>query len=261
MSKALILKGTNFSVNKLDTVIVVDPIPCTGISLSASTASVEAGQTVILTATVTPIDTTDAIVWTSSDQTKATVENGVVTGVGKGSVTITATCGNYSATCTVTVIVYYDYPVNGYVLAQGNRLDYASAYNYKAGGTFNDPFLRKVSNGQTIKVRNTNSPVPGLYVNLYVYGTGTFTDKCQASGDDYVLTQAMLDMQSSNVYGILLNSSKLTTINGYMSVWDSTKDYTATQDCFVAFWFNLDGQTDISSRLTDIADALSITVE
>lgn len=261
MSKALVLKGADFSVNKLDTVIVTDPIPCTGISLSASTASVEAGKTVTLTATVTPNDTTDTVVWASSDETKATVSSGVVTGVGKGTATITATCGNFSVTCTITVIAYYTEPVCGYVLAQNNRLDYRSAYNYKTGGTFNDPFLRKVSNGQTIKVRPTASAFYGLYLYMYVYATGTFTDKCEAVGDNYVLTQAMLDTESSNTYGILLSSTKLSSTDGRVDSWDSTKDYTATQDCYVAFWFNKTDQSDISAILDDIADAISITIE
>lgn len=96
---------------------------------------------------------------------------------------------------------------------------------------------------------------------MYVYGSGTFTDKCQASGNDYVLTQAMLDMESSDTYGILISSSLLTSKQGYIENWDSTNDYTATQDCYVAFWFNIADKADISSDLTAIANAITITIE
>ena len=43
------------------------------------------------------------IVWTSSDETIAYVENGLVTAVANGKVTITATYGELTATCTVYV--------------------------------------------------------------------------------------------------------------------------------------------------------------
>lgn len=103
MSKALVIKGANFSVNKVATVELEDQIPCTGISLSANTITfTEIGDTETLTATVTPADTTDEVVWISSNEDCATVLNGVVTCVGVGSATITVACGAQSATCTVT---------------------------------------------------------------------------------------------------------------------------------------------------------------
>ncbi len=71
------------------------------ISITQSIA-VSTGETATLTATVTPDDT--EITWESSDKTVATVQNGVVTAVGAGTATITATVnGGNSATCTVTV--------------------------------------------------------------------------------------------------------------------------------------------------------------
>ena len=78
-------------------------IPCTGITLDKSALTFTGTDTQTLTATVTPSDTTDKVVWSSDAQSVATVSNGVVTSVGNGSATITATCGNYSASCSVTV--------------------------------------------------------------------------------------------------------------------------------------------------------------
>lgn len=100
MGKALVIKSANFYDNRLDTVVFND-IPCTGISLSQSTATVSSELT--LTATVTPSNTTDAVIWSSSSDSVATVNNGIVTAISNGTATITATCGNYSATCTITV--------------------------------------------------------------------------------------------------------------------------------------------------------------
>ena len=81
-----------------------DPIAVEGITLDKTTATVEEGATVTLTATVTPDNATDkTVTWSTSDETIATVSGGVVTGVKAGEVTITAKAGDKSATCTVTV--------------------------------------------------------------------------------------------------------------------------------------------------------------
>ena len=77
--------------------------PCTGIKLDRDTLTIASGETATLTATVEPADTTDKVVWSSKDDNIATVENGVVTAVGHGETTITATCGHQTASCKVTV--------------------------------------------------------------------------------------------------------------------------------------------------------------
>lgn len=77
--------------------------PCTGIKLDRDTLTIARGETATLTATVEPADTTDKVVWSSADKTIATVKDGVVTAVGQGETTITATCGNQTASCKVTV--------------------------------------------------------------------------------------------------------------------------------------------------------------
>ena len=77
---------------------------CTGVSLNKSSlsfTSLNATQT--LTATLTPSNTTDTVTWSSDNNNVATVSNGVVTAKGNGTCTITATCGDKSATCSVTV--------------------------------------------------------------------------------------------------------------------------------------------------------------
>lgn len=77
--------------------------PCTGITLDKDTLTIARGETATLTATVEPADTTNTIVWSSENDNIATVENGVVTAVGLGETTITAACGDKTASCKVTV--------------------------------------------------------------------------------------------------------------------------------------------------------------
>lgn len=65
-------------------------VPATAIAVAPTTAEVEVGKTVDLAATLTPTNATQKVAWKSSDEAKATVADGKVTGVAEGSVTITA---------------------------------------------------------------------------------------------------------------------------------------------------------------------------
>ena len=92
---------------KFTCAVTVNPagIDVTGVSLNASTASVETGKFISLTASVTPSNATDkTLTWTSSNTGRAVVVNGYVLGIGSGTATITATAasGKY-ASCVVTV--------------------------------------------------------------------------------------------------------------------------------------------------------------
>lgn len=117
MGKALVIKNVDFGTNKLATVTFGDDIPCTGIALNKDSTTIEnIGTTETLTATVTPADTTDAIVWSTSDPNVVDVIGGVLTVVGVGTATITATCGEQSASCDVTTKnqIAYDYKLGAY---------------------------------------------------------------------------------------------------------------------------------------------------
>lgn len=72
--------------------------------LLPATATVAAGSTITLVPTILPIGVEDTITWTSGTTAKATVSDGVVTGVAAGSSVITAATSNgKTAVCTVTV--------------------------------------------------------------------------------------------------------------------------------------------------------------
>ena len=80
-------------------------IPLKGISLDKDELSMFNGETKTLTVNYNPSNTTDnkSVVWTSSDNSVATVKDGKVVAIGKGEATITAKVGTFAATCKVIV--------------------------------------------------------------------------------------------------------------------------------------------------------------
>ena len=100
----IIAKAGEFS----DTCVVIvslNSVAVKSIELSETNVSLVEGESITLEATVTPDNATDkTITWSSSDETVATVDKGVVTAKSVGTATITATAvGNIKATCMVTV--------------------------------------------------------------------------------------------------------------------------------------------------------------
>ncbi len=75
----------------------------TKITLDKTELSLEVGDSVQLTATVTPEDTSAKVEWQSSQEDVALVKDGTVRAQSIGVTTITATVNGVSATCTVTV--------------------------------------------------------------------------------------------------------------------------------------------------------------
>ncbi len=80
-------------------------LPLESISLTSSASELWVGETANLTVKYTPEDTNQkGVIYTSSEEKVATVNNGVVTAVGKGTTTITATGAN-NKTSSVTITV------------------------------------------------------------------------------------------------------------------------------------------------------------
>lgn len=74
------------------------------ITLSSAQENIHVGDSLTLKATVEPTDSLDAVTWSSSYKTVATVDaTGKVTAVAPGKATITAEAGNQTAICEVTV--------------------------------------------------------------------------------------------------------------------------------------------------------------
>ena len=87
------------------------PVDITGVELNKTSTALIVGETDTLTASVNPDNSDHTVVWSSDNESVATVSNGVVTAVAEGTATITATATNGTedtsddkkATCEVTV--------------------------------------------------------------------------------------------------------------------------------------------------------------
>ena len=171
--------GKNFLLNyvKFYTSTTTTTVSVTGVSLNKTTTSIEVGASETLTATITPSNATNQNVsWTSDDTGVATVNNGVVTGVGTGTANITATTadGNMTATCVVTVTAAV------LVSVTSISLDKASA-SIKVGATETLTVSYTPSNANTGKSITWTSDKPAVatvnngIVTGVAIGTATIT--------------------------------------------------------------------------------------
>lgn len=99
--------GSDYWVVKLKpTTVLVN-----GVTVDPTKVTVEKGDTVTLTATVSPYDATNQTInWMSDNTAVATVSDGTVTAVGAGTAVIIATTedGGFTTTCSVTVSISID---------------------------------------------------------------------------------------------------------------------------------------------------------
>jgi hypothetical protein len=130
--------------------IVPAVVPVTGIAVSPSTATIEVGNTVQLTATVSPSNATNkGVTWSSSNGSVASVNSsGLVTGnaVGQAIITATTADGGLTASATINVQAVPNLGIVSFTLINA--------------GTDQDMF--ELSNGMVIN----QSLVQGLSLNI-----------------------------------------------------------------------------------------------
>ena len=96
------IKEKNSNVTKK--ILATTRIPVINLTISQEEATIEVEEILNLTVQLEPSNTTDEIVWSSSNMNIATVSNnGLITGISKGKAIITVTCGDQSKSCEVTV--------------------------------------------------------------------------------------------------------------------------------------------------------------
>lgn len=198
-----------------------EPIPCTGVTLNKTSLIFTGAGTQTLNATVTPENTTDSLVWNSSDEKKATVVDGVVTAIANGSVTITATCGNYSANCSVEISGIETAPM--FTLENGTH-------------TFSDGSVLEVTSGNHVKFTKQSSGA--AHVNIA---------RVSQNGEDIAnsisnRTDEIIYVLPSSLTRIIFDFADTCTASGNLSVTSCTKN-------------NINGTYDIVSGIAIGTDA------
>ena len=169
--------GSNPVVTNVNVTAVTKP--ATSIKLNKDKTTIYTGNTETLTATVEPTDTTDTVTWSSSDLSVATVDNGQVRAIKKGTATITAKAGSKSATCVVTV--------ENAPCAHTKKTDVAEKASSCTEKGW-DAYKRCDNCGQLFDVSgNKISEIPYRALANHTGGTATCTKKavCDVCGNEY----------------------------------------------------------------------------
>ncbi|KXX66599.1 family 16 glycosylhydrolase [Flammeovirga sp. SJP92] len=148
--------------------------PVNGVSLNKNSSSIGIGETVQLTASVSPSNATDkTVTWSTANASVATVSNGIVSGVGAGTTKITVTTrdGNFKAECNITV-------TSG---SSGGSGDLPSAGNTIWLQTLSDDYVT-VNTGQGTALQATKSSVSSLEEFTVLDANGYYALKSVATG-------------------------------------------------------------------------------
>jgi len=189
---------------------IVTPIPVTGVTVIPTTASVVKGTSIQLTATVAPSNATNKTVsWSTSNASIATVSStGLVTGIIKGSATITVTTtdGSKTATCAVTVT---DTPNATTITIQENATGFCSV-----DGTIDSNNAGFTGTG----FANSNNAInAGITWSISVPSAGTYTLAWRnANGTTAARTAKVL------VDGVAVVSSLSFPVSGSWTTWINT---------------------------------------
>lgn len=102
---AQVIAYAGYLADTCDVEVGPKPIPAKSIKLSSNGFVTKTGEQIQLTATFSPLSTTDTLRFSSSDENIVTVsQDGLVSAIGAGKCTITASIGSLSDECEVSVI-------------------------------------------------------------------------------------------------------------------------------------------------------------
>jgi len=196
-------------------------VSVTGVTLNKTTLSLAVGDTETLTANIAPFNATNKnVTWKSSDTTKATVENGVVTAVAIGSakITVTTADGNKTATCSVTVISNMKWTaVSNSTFGTSGIIAITYGNNKFVAGGGNGKMAYSTDGGETWTAV-TNSTFGDSSIKAIAYGNGKFVavgydGKMAVSTDGGITWTAVTQsVFSSYIYAIAYGNNKFVAV-------------------------------------------------
>nr|DAZ34311.1 MAG TPA: Concanavalin A-like lectin/glucanase superfamily protein [Caudoviricetes sp.] len=167
-----VVSGNNINITNVTGNIIINVVttstlrPCTSITLDKSTLSFIDKTSQTLIATVQPSNTDDKVVWSSNHEDIASVVGGVVTAKKTGSCIITATCGNQSATCSVTV----ELPVVKYTVT--NNLTECTSNNSDTSIQEGNSYTATITPTEGYAINSASITMGGTDITSSVYNNG-----------------------------------------------------------------------------------------
>ncbi len=173
--------------------VSVSGVSVTGVSLNKSTSSLDVGATETLIATISPSDASNKnVTWSSSNSDIATVTSeGVVTGCGNGSATITVKTvdGNYIASCiytvTATVDEYYERITSTSSLTSGKYLVVCESASIAMNGGLASAALTASNNNISVNISN-NIIVSSNEIDAAIFTYDSATSSLKSSSGLYI---------------------------------------------------------------------------
>ena len=252
---------------------VTQDIHATSVSLDITEKTAERYDDFQLTATIAPLNFTDAVVWTSSNEEVATVsDTGYVEICGVGTAVITVTAGNVKAACKITVpqlIDWIEFDEDEIELKAGETYQLkpyspSDATNKKLKYTSSDTKVAEVSASGRVtaksegeaKIRAAATDGSDEYAVCYV----TVTGKAKVTG-------ITLDRTSAEVKRGEKLTLNVTVSPSYASnkkvVWKSANTKIATVDANGSVTAKAPGRTKItvtSSENSSYQASCTVTV-
>ena len=248
--------------------------PVTGVELDKSSVELTEGDVATLTATITPSNATNKnLIWSTDNSAVATVKDGQVTAVSKGSATITVTTedGGKTATCSVKVNAKV-YSVTGVTLSKTSveltegdvamlvaTITPDNATNKNVAWSTSNPAVATVKDGKITAISKGNATITvttedggktatcSVKVNAKVYPvTGVTLNKTSVElteGDETTLvatitpdnaTNKNVSWSSSNPAVVSVKDGKVTAVSkGDATITVTTEDGGKTATCSV----------------------------
>lgn len=209
------------------------PIPIEEILLSDSEIELIPGDSAQLSASVVPLNaTSQAILWSSSDDSVATVtQSGEVKGLSEGIATITVTAleGGVSANCQV-VVKYWDSPE---MVDLGLSVKWAS---YNIGATRPEDVGYYLAWGEIKPKEDFNSSTYRWRYNGDYYGLTKYCNNSLYGYNGFIDNKMVLDREDDAAYIYYGGKWRIPTEKEVIELCENTTFASATLNGVVGYW-------------------------
>ena len=245
-------------------------IPVSKVLMSSSEINLNIGEKSFISATIQPDNATNKdITWSSSDETIATVINGTITAISKGTAIITATADGISGATTVNVIV----PITGIQNSETSiTCPIGAKYKIKAdilpsNATYktinwstSDSSIATVSNGLiTAIAEGTANIISSVEGYQSITTVNVIPNKGDLTVSSLFLSENTVTIKKGEVYTIIatINPTNVTT---QTIEWISNNENIAKVQYGSIIGINT-GSTQIKAKIGDIEKTLLVTVQ